>query len=57
MKWKLLFIMLVAILWVTVVSDAVPVFLNHGLFTKESVNNPRADYALTYIPSPSWWSH
>jgi len=57
MKWKLLFIMLGAMLWVTVVSDAVPTFLNHGFFKREIVNNPRADYALNYIPSPSWWPH
>jgi uncharacterized protein YpmS len=40
MKWKFLFIMLVAIVLVTVVSDAVPTFINHGRFTRESVNNP-----------------
>lgn len=57
MKWKLLLITVVAILLVTVVSGAMPEFLNHGRFTKKSVNYPQAEYPLTYIPSPSWWPH
>ena len=57
MKWKLLFIMLVAFLWVSVVSDAVPAFFNHGRFTEKRINNPRVEYPLTCIPSPSWWPH
>ena len=57
MELKLLLIMLSAILWIAVVSDAVPTFPNHGLFTREIVNNPQAEYALNYMPTPSWWPH
>lgn len=59
MKLKLLLIMIVAILWVTVISDAVQAFLNHGLFAKENINYPQAEYqyTLNYIPTPNWWPH
>ena len=56
MKWKLLFIMFVALLLVAMVPDAVPAFLNHSLWTKASVNNQWAEYTLN-IQWPGWWPH
>jgi len=32
-------------------------FIDNGFFKREIVNYPQADYALTYIPTPSWWPH
>ncbi|MDD5676498.1 MAG: hypothetical protein PHW60_00725 [Kiritimatiellae bacterium] len=57
MKWNLIVIMLGAILWATVVSDAVPAFLNHHLFARAIANKPQAEYALNYVPTPAWWPH
>jgi len=32
-------------------------FINNGFFKRESAKHPRAEYALNYILSPSWWPH
>lgn len=57
MKLKLLLIMLAAMLWVTVVSGAVPAFRNYSLFKRARSNKPQVEYALNYMPTPGWWPH
>lgn len=32
-------------------------FINNGFFKRERVNKPQVEYALNYIPTPSWWPH
>ncbi|MBU4200539.1 MAG: hypothetical protein KKG09_08560 [Verrucomicrobia bacterium] len=56
MKWKTLLLILVAVLLVTAVTNATPVLINRGLFTREIVNH-QPEYTLHYIPTPSWWPH
>ena len=53
MKLKTLLFILIAILLVTMVANAMPVWIN-GFFTREILNQP-PEYTVSNIQMPRWW--